>query len=544
MAIALSVDLLAEIGAAVTGGSHGNKTDIVKHYAGKNGISPSTLYRQLNRAGLINGTDRPRAPVRPEYRQWVVIAKQLALKVPKGVRPVSLWMAMRQAVMDGLVPEKAMQVADGTFNRIAREMGLQEQPQKTRTLTTTHPMRYVQLDASTSEHFSIVKRLDDGDYLLRLHTRPNIDGYKNKPLMKDRLRPVVYAIWDMYSGYQLARYTAAMGENAEDSADFLLWACGTDKDDRFPFCGVPEHLWSDQGPLFKSASSRDLLDRLGIILETGEPYDKTRMGGVERTHSERWSWERSFFMRLEKGQHFEITLSALNQALWDYLAEIVNERASRCHSGMSRRNAWVSGVNRMGGVVQIPPDAMATLAIAHRRKVRAGMFVFFYKEYEVDGIGLGEVSILTDTTLTPQVVRNLDTGKQHTFRYRGPVMVGEEFRGIKETPRDKLAKIAHELVGQNPLFGDGENLPENVISIPARVLPAKPLFNPLADELNYASVDEAMAAFAAAYQLPMSQEHRTMVRELVSKDTSKKYIADLASRLINAATTPDLRIVQ
>ena len=55
------------------------------------------------------------------------------------------------------------------------------------------------------------------------------------------------------------------------------------------FHGVPDDLWSDQGPLFKSSAARDLLNRLGIRLVTGEPYAKERMGGVERAHRHRWA---------------------------------------------------------------------------------------------------------------------------------------------------------------------------------------------------------------------------------------------------------------
>lgn len=545
MSRALAIDHLSELGQALTHAAHGQRGDILAHYAAIMKISPSTLYRRLNRAGLVNGPERPREPTRPEYREWVVIAKQLALKVPKGRRPVPLWMAIRQAATDGLIPKEATLVHTSTLHRVARELGLQEQPVQTRQLWTKEPMLVCLIDASTSEHFSVIKRLDDGDYLLRLSMKPVSDGYKNKPLTRDRLRVVVYGLWEMYSGYQISRYTTALGENGEDAADFLLWACSDKNDDRLPFQGVMENLWSDQGPLFKNAATLDLLDRLDIDLVVGEAYEKARMGGVECSHKARWDWERHYYMRKQKDQHFQITLSQLNRDWLDYLAEIVNERDARFDpgtAGFSRREAWLRGVNRMGGVVKIPPDALDTLAITHRCKVRAGLFRFLYNDYEVDGMGAGEVYVITDTANVPKVVRNVDTGREHTFRYRGPVMVGEEFRGIADTPRDKLAKKAGEITGQNPIFGTVAELPANVIPIPARTLPAKPLANPLATELDYRTVDEAMAAFAAAYQMPMQPEERLMVRELLNQNRNKQYVADLAARLIHITATPALRI--
>ena len=97
---------------------------------------------------------------------------------------------------------------------------------------------------------------------------------------KQRLRVIVYAVWDMCTGYTLARYTVAKGENALDAMNFLCWALAGKDDPRIPFHGVPDDLWSDQGPLLKSAAARDLLSRLGIRLVKGAPHAKERMGGV------------------------------------------------------------------------------------------------------------------------------------------------------------------------------------------------------------------------------------------------------------------------
>lgn len=59
-----------------------------------------------------------------KYRHWVTIVKTLALKVPKGARPAPFWLALRQAVANGLIPPAAHAIPVVTLYRVAREMGV------------------------------------------------------------------------------------------------------------------------------------------------------------------------------------------------------------------------------------------------------------------------------------------------------------------------------------------------------------------------------------------------------------------------------------
>ena len=211
--------------------------------------------------------------------------------------------------------------------------------------------------------------LADGDYRLRLYDRSySLPGCRNAP---KRLRVMVYAVWDMCTGYTLARYTVAKGENALDALDFLCWALAEKDDPRIPFHGVPDDLWSDQGPLFKSSAARDLLSRLGIRLVTGAPYAKDRMGGVERAHRHRWArFENALFLRGTE----TLTLSGLNTRLGEFGISENARRPSRTRvegRGASRTAAWVALTNRRSAdnrLRRLPPNPIATLA----REVRLG----------------------------------------------------------------------------------------------------------------------------------------------------------------------------
>lgn len=531
--VVIQPTMLAEIAANLADCPWGGgRTALMVKFAKQVGLTASTLYRHLKKNSLIDGGAKNRAPIRPEYRSWVAIAKQLAMKTPKDAPPVPLWLAIRQAVADHLIPPEALQVHINSLHRVAREMGLQELPKRTRQLHHDHPMGVIQFDASTSERFSVVEMTSDGDFILRLHTRPYSE-YKNKPLInKLGLRCIVYALWDMHSGYSLSRYTVAKGEDGWDGIDFLIWAMLPKDDPRIPFQGAPESLWMDQGPTSKLKESVDLLNRLEIPIVTGEPYEKTRMGGVERTHRTRWNnLEATFFLRYRKGEKFEILLSELNRALWDFLAEVANERPARFNQGLTRRQAWLQGVARMGGVRSIPEGAMATLTTCFRRTVNAGVFVFNHQTYEID-LGLGNVHVFCDMEGTPRNAKCILTGADYAVTYRGPVMVGQEFRGIAETPAQKLKKRAHDIIGQTRIFGNDDTEPSNIIQLPPRTVPARPLLNPQVPDTSFASLDDAMLFFSSLYTLPLTPDVRGFIRDYIqstgmNRDTVRKFTANL-----------------
>ena len=236
-----------------------------------------------------------------------------------------------------------------TLRRLRRELDLNPRPKRTHQLHAAFPMEAVQLDASTSEYL-VVDRANKGEgdeVRLVLHQEPGpASGYKNKPLGPDRLRVVVYGLWDMCTGMVRSRYTVARGENSVDALDFLCWALAPAADPRVVLHGVPEDLWSDQGPLVKSALAQDLLERLDVNVVTGKPYLKERMGGVERANRTRWArFERQLFLRPEPS----ITLGEVNARIEQFeIAENGRWTARTPVDGrlLNRTASWVALVNR------------------------------------------------------------------------------------------------------------------------------------------------------------------------------------------------------
>ena len=279
----------------LAGTPHGERTAAVERAAALYAVSKATLYRRLAALGH-GGPKRPRDPARPELRAWAETLIQLASKAPGRTIPLDL--ALRAAVREGLLPAEAGEVDIGTYNRVLREGGYRQTQRRTRRISAEWPMQGVQFDASTSAHLVVVKSLSDGDALLRLFRDPMpASGYKNKPLGPERLRVVYYGLWDVCTGLRHMRATAARGEAGIPAMEYLVGAFEGGGDPRQPFQGLPDDLWSDQGPIVKHDATRDLLERMGINVLTGAPYQKTRQGGIESGWRTAWGrFEESLFM--------------------------------------------------------------------------------------------------------------------------------------------------------------------------------------------------------------------------------------------------------
>ena len=431
----LSAAALADIRAVLSAAEHGQRGRVVRALAARYGVSVSTIYQRAE----VAGSKRPRAG-KVEYRQWVRVAVALSHRAPQ---PIPLDLVMEGAVAAGLLPAQAAAMPLGTVHRIVRELGLRPGPRRTQKMAADYPMQALQMDASTSKFLVVDGALDDGDYQLKLHRQPTpSSGYKNKPLGADRLRVVTYGIRDLCTGYSRAVYRVAQGESAVDAIAALVEMLTATGDPARPLQGLPDDLWSDQGPLFKSAVSQDLLNRLGMALVVGEAYRKERMGLVERGWRTLWSrLETPLFLRDED----TITLSAMNARCVEYERRENALRASRTPVAgrrVSRACAWVALTNARAAdnrLVTLPDNALQTLHREAERVIdRSGIVRWEGREYEClewhNKRVLVRQSLAASDTLT---LVDLIGGERSTARLYAPRDYGQ-VRGIAATSLDKL----------------------------------------------------------------------------------------------------------
>ena len=522
-----------EIQLAFEAAAPGGKAALVNKLAAAFGVSASTIYRAAQRGGK----KRARAPRRPEYREWARTAALMARASPE--RPMPLDLALDAAVQSGALPPEAAAMPVGTAYRIIRELGFTPRARRARRLFADYPMQAVQVDGSGSECLMVERALPDGDFLLKLNTTPlPSGGYKNKPLGPERLRVWCYGLWDMATGYTLSRYAVASGESSLDAMAFLCWALGAEHGDpRVPFHGVPDNLWTDQGPLFKSAASRELLERLGINLEAGAPYNKNRMGGVERSHRARWSrFESSLFAAGRETW----TLAALNARLLEYHIKENDLRFSRSRVGdrnASRAAAWVALTNARPAdnrLRKLPADPIATMAREARRWADGnGVIRWGGVEYELPGdlcnqwVTARRPAVAADSEADAAVVVETTGGARHLVAPLRP-------RPYGQTPAAAMPPLERALADNPPVAAADCYAPgaarrnAGATPLPPRSGPAAPLANPL-DANNHASPEEAMQAFLSLYGRPLSAARLAAARAILARhDFSKQATRDLA----------------
>ena len=529
----ISANARAIIRDALTAAPPGTRTETADRLAEAFGVSRATVYRAAER----RGTTRTRAPARPEYRDWTPIAVRLAQEGPPG-EPVPFDAAIQAGIESGELPPEASEMPVQTAYRIARELGLKPKRRRTQRLDADYPMQAIQCDGSTSKYLVPVKRLPDGDWLLKLHRKPTpARGYKNKPLGPDRERVIVYGLWEMCTGYTLSRYTVARGETAVDEMTFLCWALEESDDSRLPFHGRPDDLWFDQGNVFKSAAARDFIERLGINPNPGRPYNKERMGGIERSHRARWArFERTLFLRREK----TILLSELNSRLLEFHIRENARRPSRTPVAgrqVSRTAAWVALTNARPAdnrLRKIVPRAIETMA---REKDRAwidnnGHLTWDRVTYEVEEwhsmhvtARRGLVGDRDHITLEDPQTKERRVAYPYAKRPYGTV------RAVAKTALEKLAETPIEFKGADLYAPGRERANPGVTALPARSAGAAPLENPLDGE-RHPDIETALVAFTVLYPHPLRPEHRALVVERIqAAGLAKQAVIDIAQGL-------------
>ncbi len=506
----LSESARAALREALAAAPRGERTATARRLADCYGTSVATVYRLAQ----VGGAKRARAPARPEYREWTRTAVWIAHRAPK---PMPLDLAVEAGIESGLLPAEAAAMPLGTARRLRREMGLAARPKRTRRLVADRPMRAVLADGSTSEHLVVVRELDGGDWLLRLHRAPYpAAGYKNKPLGPGRMRVLAYGVWDMFSGCSRAVYRVGRGEDGIGFAEALCAMLAPTGDPRRPMRGAPDQLWTDQGPGWRHAAVRDLLERLDIEGVVGAPYAKERMGGVERQWRTLWGrFERSLFA----AGRDEFRLAEINERLAEHEARM-NLRPARTRPPgaartPSRAEAWTAGVNarpKDDPLRELPPHPVETLCREARRRIDAnGIVRWGGVEYECAdwhsrrvlarraADGSGDLSLEDEAT-----------GERRPARRHAPRPWGD----VRRAPATALARL---LAEERAFPGADLHAPGkagvargNVVPLPARTAPAAALENPLAGD-RLGSVEEAWRVFAAICPWPLSARSRAAV---------------------------------
>jgi hypothetical protein len=538
---------------------YGHRSDTARKWAGLIGVTFQHLYRLIN-----NGSKRARKSTlqKPGYQEWAKIIFTIKKRPPEEAGEISTEDALSIAVKAGQIPEDALNVPVSTFNAIARKNGWAKTSIRANRFQAEKPNEAHHFDASTSKFFYIAKKIEtkmdsglrtagmtDGgarkintplhpsqegtDYVLKIH-RP-AKHYKNKPIPVDALRPWIYGLVDDHSGRFISRYTVAQGENSADSMNFLAWAWAE--------FGLPEKLLADQGMLKKALPSRDLIDRLGIELPEMMPYQKRGHGKIERPWRTCWKKFELPYFAAGDWKKFEISLSELNSHLMNFINEKYNQLAHRFEKNITRLQAW-NRVNLNGGIVQIPENALQTVARRAKRKIGVdGLISYNGVAYQVKELYDAWVYVYegvfpsTSSGQAQLIVQDIETGKKYEVRDFKPLALGE-FRSHAETPHEELIRAgALALPLQSTgLYAEKANTPlhpsregtQKILSIPIRTKENREIEDPFNVD-SFASLQEAMGELYSIVGIRIDPDQKEVIEKaIVEHGMDKAFVTDLA----------------
>lgn len=506
---------------------HGQKTRVIQNWADLLNCSPKKLYARIN-----TGRKRRKEGCRIEGLEKVVeTIFKIKKKPPEGAGEISTDQAYKIAWQNGLLPEWVPPLTVSLINRVGRELSFNKKVRRVQRFQAERPNQMHHVDASSSQFFYVARALDDGDYILKLHSPAQ--HYKNKPT-PCQVRPWLYGIVDDYSGYALARYMAASGESGADNQKFLYWAWSKNQDK--PFFGLPEKLKADKGPMMRWKSAQEWLDRLGIEIEPSVPYAKDAHGKIERPWRTLWQrFEKPFFAQGD-WKKFEIKLSELNRQLLRYLQEY-NQKPHRYEKNLSREQVW-RRISLLGGAVAIPKNAIALTAERKERKVGAdGCISIDGMKYEVKGLHDAWVYVIRSVFEDKIIVEHIETGEKYEVEDFKPNPVGT-FTAHKETPHQKVKKAAQELDIRSTLYG--EEIPAtNVVPIPTRTKEERLVEN-VFNTGSFNSLQEAMSEFISitGQFIEAGSEEREILEKLfLQKKLSKSFVREVAGNVIKSGNS-------
>lgn len=504
----------------------GTKTTVLKRWAAVVGYSEQKLYKEM---GLETGRKRRQGTSLIEnIKDHTKTVFQIKKRPPEESGELSTDQAVAIAVKNGLVPDG---ISVATFNRVGRQLKLDKKKRRVQRFQADQPNQMHHIDASTSSVFYVDRDLPDGDYILKLNNRPSLN-YKNKPAPIGR-RAWVYSITDDYSGYSIARYTAAYGESMADNLDFLSWAWG-ENDDK-PFFGLPEKIKADKGPMMKGKAAQEWLDRLDVEIDPSVPYAKEAHGKIERPWRTHWQrFEKQFFAQSD-WKSFEITLSELNRQFINYFHNEYNLRPHRYERQINREQAWRK-IALSGGAVALPKDAIKTTARRYKRKVAAdGCFKLDNEIYEVKGLHDAWVYVILGVFENKMLVQDIATGEKYEVEDFKPNPIGT-FTAHKDSPHQIAQKESQKLeLSSGSLFEEStEN--NTVVHLPTKIKEERVVEN-IFDNGRYRSIDEAMSNFTSmtGHFLEAGSEDRADLEHmLIDNNLEKSFVRKVADDFLKA----------
>jgi hypothetical protein len=470
------------------------------------GVSEPTLYRLLRQRRhprALGRADRgvPRVLPKAELERYLELIAALKVRTANGKgRHLSTHEAIRILEDYGLdTPEGRVQAPKGllktpTVNAYLKTWGLDW-----RTLRREPPAVRFQAQYSNELWQFDISPSD----LKQIQAPAWIDASKGPPTL------MLFSVVDDRSGVAYQEYHCAYGEAVEVALQFLFNAMAPKADARFPFGGRPAYLYADNGPVTRSQVFRQVMDYLGIEVQTHVPRGHD---GRRTTARAKGKVERPFRTVKEAHEtlyhfHEPQTEAEANAWLFNYLLRY-NDSPHRSEAH-TRMEDWVQ---------HLPPEGLREMCSWERfctfarepetRKVAVDAQVSVAGvRYEVEPDLAGETVTVWFGLYDDQLYVGHGERRYGPYAPSGGPIPLHRYRSFKKTRRqqraDRLEALAEHLALPQAALSERPTLSASFTTF-------APVTQPFADpdpfhELTFRSVLDAKRAIADHLGMPLAK---------------------------------------
>ncbi|MCK5323365.1 MAG: DDE-type integrase/transposase/recombinase, partial [Desulfobulbaceae bacterium] len=357
-----------------------------------------------------------------------------------------------------------------------------------------------------------------------------VENRQGKPVL------MLYSLIDDRSGVAYQEYHVVFGEDVEAALRFFYRAMAVKETEGFPFQGIPQMIYTDNGPIARSRVFQRVLDYLGIELRTHMPKGK---GGRRTTARAKGKVERPFRTIKELHEtlyHFHRPKNEEEANAWllNYVLRY-NEKPHRSESH-SRIEDWIKNIPASGLREVCSWDRFATFAREpEQRKVRSDATINVNGgTYRVDSALAGQDVILWWGLFDTELFVQHGEEKLGPFRPDdGPIPL-HKFRAVRKTETDKRADSIEKLAKEIALPKEALTEDSRTTDAFKRSLSEGTAVVQFNDpdpfyEFTYPNILEAKKAIAGYLGVPLSklsEEEREKIDTILSGTLLKREITD------------------
>jgi hypothetical protein len=504
---------------------------LIEETASLYGVSTDTLYRALRtslRPKSINRSDSgtPRKLSLSDMERYceIIAAMKIRTSNKKGrhistVRAIELLEEFGMDTPDGFVKPPVGTLTRSTVNHYLKAWGYD-----TERMTRQPPAVRFQAEYSNEcWHFD----LSPSD-LKHVKQPLWIEPGRGNPLL------MLYSLVDDRSGVCYQEYHCVYGEDVEAALRFLFNAMTAKTMDGFPFQGIPEMIYTDNGPIAKSHVFQNVMDCLRIKLVTHLPNGKD---GRRVTARSKGKVERPFRTVKEAYEtlyHFHEPENEVEANLWlrQYLL-LYNDKPHR-ESPHSRIEDWRRNLPKSGLRSMCSWERFCNFAREpQQRKVGVDARVSVEGvAYEVDPDLAGETVVLWWGLFDNELYVEFNSHRYGPFHpIDGPIPL-HRYRKHKKTKTeeraDKIANLALKLGLPKTALDKNADLQFLV----DKYKELEPTVTPFNDpdpfqEFTYPNILSAKLAISDYLALPLAKlslEQMAFIDRLLTETLNKKVI--------------------